>query len=269
MNLRDFLQQREKELAEQIAKLHSEVAPLEKDLATYQQAQAVAKRPLKEFTVGESACGDALAEYPKPSPASTALRQFLVQHEEELTAQLSALRADLMPLEAELAEVRRAKAAIGLNVPQIASTVEGIAQVIAGVGRVAIVLNAAQKRAAEILEAGQKNNTIDMTPTLPTPSPYANLTMKQLVVKVLTEHFHNGATTRQMIDFFRDAWGRDIERQNLSPQISRLYQEGVIGRIRTTRGWFLYKKDGTITGFRPYRHLGRIVWCEPLSTDYQ
>ena len=91
--------------------------------------------------------------------------------------------------------------------------------------------------------------------------------MKQLIVKVLIEHFKDGATARQMIDFFRDAWGRNIERQNLSPQISRLYQEGTIGRVRSSRGWFHYTNEGHVVGFRPYLHQERIVWWDPIATD--
>jgi hypothetical protein len=96
--------------------------------------------------------------------------------------------------------------------------------------------------------------------------PYAHLTMKQLIIKALSEHFHNGATTRQLLDFFRDAWGRAIERQNLSPQLSRLYQEGVIGRIPPARGWFIIPEK-VIEGFAPYLWRGRVVWAAPSSTN--
>jgi len=40
--------------------------------------------------------------------------------------------------------------------------------------------------------------------------------------KALSEQFQHGATTKQLVNFFKDAWGRDIERTNLSPQLSRL-----------------------------------------------
>jgi hypothetical protein len=97
-----------------------------------------------------------------------------------------------------------------------------------------------------------------------TASPYADLTMKQLVVKALDEHFQHGATTRQLLDFFRDAWDRNIERTNLSPQLSRLYQELRIGRIRSTKGWFLIPQ--VEHGERwPYRNTrtGEINWKLP------
>jgi hypothetical protein len=105
-------------------------------------------------------------------------------------------------------------------------------------------------------------------PALPI-SPYTNLTMKQLVVKALTEHFQNGATSRQMLDFFRDAWGRIIERQNLSPQLTRLYQEGVIGRIPSIGGWFLIPQTDKLGKRRPYLHSGAVVWMFPEQANDQ
>lgn len=55
------------------------------------------------------------------------------------------------------------------------------------------------------------------------------LTMKQLVVKALKEHLLDGATANGLLDFFAREWGRDeIMRTSLSPQLSRLKDEGTI-----------------------------------------
>jgi hypothetical protein len=78
--------------------------------------------------------------------------------------------------------------------------------------------------------------------------------MKQLVVKALREHFRDGATTRQMLDFFRDAWDRDIERTNLSPQVSRLLQEGIISHLDDGR-WVLIE----LIERKAYRLLQKAV----------
>ena len=62
--------------------------------------------------------------------------------------------------------------------------------------------------------------------------------MKQLTLKALNEHFQKGATARQLLRFFKDAWGRDdVVRSSLSPQLTRLKNDGKIRRdgIR----WFL------------------------------
>jgi hypothetical protein len=61
------------------------------------------------------------------------------------------------------------------------------------------------------------------------PIPVRGLTMKSLVVKALSERFKNGATSRELLDFIRDEWGRtDVIRSSFSPQLSRLKLEGVI-----------------------------------------
>lgn len=157
----------------------------------------------------------------------TSLREFLDERERELLEQIAELDRHRAPKEAELAEIRRAKAAIGAGSgggwffdrnayfdmpelpPHLAATSGGV---------------------EPILPMGDN--------AARAPSPYEKMTMKELVVKVLSEHFPQGATTRQMLDFFRDGWGRHIERQNLSPQLSRLFQERVIGR-RDDHVWFL------------------------------
>ena len=86
--------------------------------------------------------------------------------------------------------------------------------------------------------------------------------MKQLVEKVLREHFHNGATTRQMLEFFRDGWKRNIERANLSPQITRLVRDGVV-KQRDDGRWFLVddpdvQKLAQEDGVAPWRRRGII-----------
>ena len=59
---------------------------------------------------------------------------------------------------------------------------------------------------------------------------FQKMTMKQLVVAALKEHFPNGATSNQLLSHFTTVWGRnDIMRSSLSPQLSRLKaNEGLI-----------------------------------------
>ena len=66
-----------------------------------------------------------------------------------------------------------------------------------------------------------------------------------------------------MVDFFNDVWGRAIERTNLSPQISRLHQEGIIGRLDGTKAWYLLSDDRR--GKRPYRETMRQMSCGQLT----
>lgn len=61
-------------------------------------------------------------------------------------------------------------------------------------------------------------------------SPYFRMTMKELAVKALWDRFREGATAAEFLEYFRTEWGRtDIKRESLSPQLSRLKREGVLG----------------------------------------
>jgi hypothetical protein len=137
------------------------------------------------------------------------LREFLETRERELLREIATLHEQVAPKEAELSEIRRAKAALGIGHHHLVTSVS------------------AMPLSMEVHSTA--------TATLPavSQSPYERLTMKELVVKALREHLHHGATTRELLDFFRDAWGRNIERTNLSPQVSRLFQDGTIRRQGT------------------------------------
>jgi hypothetical protein len=65
----------------------------------------------------------------------------------------------------------------------------------------------------------------------------ARMTIKEMVVQALGEHFPSGATANQLLDYFRLEWGRKEMRTSLSPQLSRLKDSGII----TLRGkvWHL------------------------------
>lgn len=131
------------------------------------------------------------------------LRDKLVAHEQAVLEAIAAVRekyqADIVPLERDLADVRKAKAALAdpYRAPDLAPPIV-----------TAVVHNA------------------------PLPSPYAKATMKELIVRALTEQFPHGATALELIEFFGSAWGRyDIMRTSLSPQLSRLGAEGVLKRV--------------------------------------
>ena len=110
------------------------------------------------------------------------IRSFLDERERELTIEIAKLTERLAPLEGELAYIRRAKAALGLSLSQM-----------------------------PLSSRGQG-------------------TMKHLVAEALRDQFPAGATTRQLLEFFDYGLGRKIQRQNLSPQLSRLVRAGIVER---------------------------------------
>ncbi len=69
------------------------------------------------------------------------------------------------------------------------------------------------------------------------------LTLKQLTVRALQDNFPAGASAGQLLDAFKNAYGREVERSSLSPQLSRLKDAGVIeldGRL-----WRLARKENS------------------------
>jgi hypothetical protein len=163
--------------------------------------------------------------YAEHRKKSMNLREYLEKREPELLSELAALYAETKRKEAELAEVRRAKVSIGMLAPWHADP---------ELTRFAAVEDLAQSLASPGVR-------LRSSP----PSPYAHLTMKQLVMRALGEHLRSGATRRELIDFFRDAWGREIEPASLSPQLSRLMNEGMIVYRDEDHRWIL-TADGTV-----------------------
>ena len=145
------------------------------------------------------------------------MRRFLDDHERSLKERIGALRSEIVPLEHELLEVRMAKAA--LHKEDISSSEPKLALASPGVLKIHDANSTAQ------------TTTVVLT-TDPFRSPYFQLTIKQLVIKALTDHFPNGGTANQMLDLFANVWGRgEILRTSLSPQLSRLKDDGRIFRI--------------------------------------
>lgn len=135
------------------------------------------------------------------------VRQLLDDAEADILMRMNPVRKELSALERELADVRTAKNALGPETgrPQMR------------------LLNGDPVRLPPRFYGGGEVREVEA------PSPYAKLTMKQLVRKALDEHFTNGATANELLDFFRNAWGRhDVVRTSLSPQLSRLKREKVI-----------------------------------------
>lgn len=133
------------------------------------------------------------------------VRDMLAEHEADLLNRLKALRDQIIPLERELAEVRRARSAVSM-------------------------IDYGPEQGQIPFPIGHAPVNLGSVPDYSPPrSPYARLTIKQLVCKALAEQFERGATANELLDFFADAYARDdIQRTSLSPQLSRLKQEGTI-----------------------------------------
>ena len=151
------------------------------------------------------------------------MRQMLEEHENAIVAKLKALHDQITPLEQELLDVRMAKKALqpeaqSARQPQLA------------------LAGSATLKVDDAVSATTAEHVVQTTDY--TRSPYARLTIKELVQKALAEHFPRGATANQMLHVFANVWGRgDIVRTSLSPQLSRLKDENRI--IREGHVWHL------------------------------
>lgn len=154
------------------------------------------------------------------------VRSILENHEAEIVARIASIRAELVPLERELMEVRLAKAVLkrGGSVNE----------------QPRLFLPPRESEASN-----QPRTNIVYVDTSRPNSPYARLTIKELVRKALSEQFPSGATANQLLELFSSAWGRsDIVRTSLSPQLSRLGAEGLL--FRKGQVWHLSSK-GTVS----------------------
>src|SRR4051812_30849466 len=159
----------------------------------------------------------------------TSVRESLAKMEKDLVAEIGRRRADLLPLERELADVRRARAALPDYV------------IADGQKRVFMVDMKESAKATEQVEAF--SDYMSRKFRLEQDSPYGKLTMKELTIQALRDHFPDGATASKLLEFFSAAWGRnDVIRSSLSPQLSRLKRDGWINRDGLR--WFLvHQKD--------------------------
>jgi hypothetical protein len=90
---------------------------------------------------------------------------------------------------------------------------------------------------AEMAEIRRAKGALGLSIERKSAAALPNMTMKQLIIKALVEHFPDGARARDLREFFCDAWGRDIPRTHLSPQLSRLKSVNIIDVCPESRRW--------------------------------
>jgi hypothetical protein len=116
-----------------------------------------------------------------------ALWDYLEKRERETLAKLEELERQRLPLLADLEETRVAKKALRPN---------------------------------EMPLFRQVGASSDLSVQF-----YKGLTLKALVLRALAEHFVEGATAHELLEYFETAYARSVARESLSPQLSRLKDE--------------------------------------------
>jgi hypothetical protein len=159
------------------------------------------------------------------------LYAFVARRDRELTHQIAALKGQITQLTGELAQRERELLKVREISSDLASDV-GIMKArllgLSGAGKASFV-------AAQPL--GQR---------------YAEMTIKELVIQALLDHFPNGGSAIEIRDFIQDAYGRDIMPSSLRPQMHRLKTDGILGQEPTDDKWNF--RDGKRALYSMYDH---------------
>jgi len=142
------------------------------------------------------------------------LADYLKRRERELIQQTAALRGLLTPKEQQLAEVRQALQAIGVQ----QSYVEELKPFL--------------------------DQTQSATPSLGILNE--PLTIKEMILRALNDHFHEGATPSELSEYMRAAYRREVDRNSISP-LARLREERLVQNTNALSGKWQLALRGTIT----------------------
>jgi hypothetical protein len=142
------------------------------------------------------------------------LHSFLERRERELTHQLAALCGQVESKRAELAEIQRVRATLAPSPPWVpdSSTFDVAGDLIKA--------TAANRPRVDLMQADN--------PPVAVPSSNEKLTIKSMILTALSSHFHDGATPAELRTFIKDVFGREIDRTSMSPQLTRLREDGAV-----------------------------------------
>src|SRR5581483_3144835 len=170
---------------------------------------------------------------------------FLQRRRRELEAHISALKGQLAPKEAELAQIDKMLAAA----PPPPQAVSGLAAyqqrnsnaLVQGdyLSALRPFLKESDKldeRVKSSLESMLPAETVEQVRSalqsvalyIPVDAKYARMTIKELVIQALIDHFPKGGKATEIRDFIRSGYGRDIDAASLRPQMHRLKADHVL-----------------------------------------
>jgi hypothetical protein len=156
------------------------------------------------------------------------LRSFLERRERELMNSIASVKADLASKEVELVEVRRAMGAIGV-------TDQRSSNAIAEITRSAEEVET-QYAAYRVLGLTLRNCAVE------------SLKIKELIAKVLLDHFPTGATPADIGAHIQIMHRRKIDPGSIRPNLARLKNDRILMRDVGTR-WMLVPQARTALKF--------------------
>ena len=126
------------------------------------------------------------------------LVQYLERRTKELKSQISALRGQLDPRETELAQIEKMQSLLAI------APAAGL---------------------ADLASDAQMGPPSDVQ---------VEMTIKEMILSALRDHFIDyGASPTELRDYMKSAYDRDIDRNSISPQLSRLREEGMVDMLNS------------------------------------
>jgi hypothetical protein len=150
---------------------------------------------------------------------------FAIRRAQELTSQIAALRGQMALMSGQLAQREYELVRVQEILRAHELQAEGVA--VKGVAIGAAVVTGegvANRPMSEVAQLAQHFNA---------------MTIKELVVRSLLDHFKQGAPAASIRDFIRDAYGRTIEPSSLRPQMHRLKSDSILTHDPATDTWDL------------------------------
>jgi hypothetical protein len=147
------------------------------------------------------------------------LREFLDRRERELLVELAPAENQLLAIRAELIEIRRAKASLEESAKKLAEALRGSSVVDPAPG------------ALDTLTPFGIGGLLGVPLPLRQATLDERLSIKQMILKVLEQEVkfrRYGATASEIRESIKDEFGREIEGTSLSPQLSRLREDGLV-----------------------------------------
>ena len=152
-------------------------------------------------------------------PDDEPIANLLQRRERELVQRIYAIKEILLPAERELADVRKAMSA--LQIPHDEPpALSALGKALTG-DYVSSLMPFLEKNTGNALTGGALS-------ALGALQAQTDLTIKQMILNALRDHFVDGATPTELSDYFRTAYGKVVHRNSISPQLARLREEGSV-----------------------------------------
>jgi hypothetical protein len=187
--------------------------------------------------------------------------EFLRRRRAELVAQISAIKGQLAPKEKELTQIEQMIALTEKDRDMLAELAAAISPRSPLSQMVPDVLAAPQS--SHVLACMDGLSQLELAQGQATK--YEAMTIKEVAIQALVDHFPKGGTMMEIRDFIRLGYGRVIEPSSLRPQMHRLKADGILGHDPSTDTWDF--RDGKRLQYAMFDHPTSRAGMKELKDD--